>query len=75
MKVDLIETFKIINGISNYGRHFFNISPRTGNFLSRQISKTKSTNQLDFLANKVKYFWNKLPNQIKNSKNVENIHD
>ena len=31
MRVDLIETFKIINGIYNYGRHFLNISPQTGN--------------------------------------------
>ena len=45
-----IETFRRINGISNYGRHFFNISPRTGNLLSREISKTKSTNQLDFFS-------------------------
>ena len=41
---DLIETFKIINGISNYGRYFFNFSPQTGNLLWRQISKTKSIN-------------------------------
>ena len=47
MKGDLIETFRIINGISNYDRHFFNISLRSGNLLSEQISKTKSTNQLD----------------------------
>ena len=73
MKSDLIETFKIINGISNYGRHFFNISPQTGNLLSRQISKTKSTNQLDFFANRVIYFWNKSPNQIKNSNSVKKI--
>ena len=44
---DLIETFKIIRKISNSGRHFFNISPQTGNLLSRQISKT--TKLLDFL--------------------------
>ena len=30
MRSDLIETFKIINGISNYGRYLFNISPKTG---------------------------------------------
>ena len=39
---DLTETFKIINGISNYGRHFFNISPWTGNLLSLQIFKKRS---------------------------------
>ena len=47
MRGNLIKTFKMINGISNYGRHFHKISIRTGNLLSRQISKTKSTNQLD----------------------------
>ena len=31
MKGGLTETFKMINGISNYARHNFNISPRTGN--------------------------------------------
>ena len=46
---DQIKTFQIINGISNYGRYFFNTSLQTGNLLSRQISKIKSTNQLDIL--------------------------
>ena len=45
----LIETFKIINGISNYGRHFFYISSQTENLLSRQILKIKSINKFDFL--------------------------
>ena len=38
---------------------------RTRNLLSRQISKTKPTNQLDFSAYRVEYFYNKLPYQIK----------
>ena len=71
LRGDLIKTFKIINGISNYGRHFFKISAQTGNLLSRTILKTKSTNQLDFFANRIVYFWNKLPFQIKNSKSVK----
>ena len=58
MKWDLIGTFKMINGISNYGRYFFNISLWTGNLL--QISKTKSTHELDFTANRIIYFWNKI---------------
>ena len=37
---DQIETFRIINGISNYDRLFINISPQIGNLLSREISKT-----------------------------------
>ena len=52
---------------------FLNISPQTGNLQSRQISKTKSINQLDFFANRAIYFWNKLPNQIKNSNSVKKI--
>ena len=66
-------TFKIINGISNNGRHFFNIPTWTVNLLSRQISKIKSIDQLEFFANKVIYFWNKLPNQIKDSNSEENF--
>ena len=52
---------------------FFNISPRSGNLLSRQYSKNKSINQMDLFAKKVIYFWKKLPNQIKNSNNKKNI--
>ena len=40
MRGDLIETFKIIKGISNYGGYFLNIYLRTGNILSRYISKS-----------------------------------
>ena len=68
---DLIETFKIINEISNYGRHFFNISPRTKNLLWRQILKIKCTNQLDLFSNHMMHFWNNLPYQIKNDNSVE----
>ena len=50
---------------------FFNISPQTGNLLSRLISKIKSTNQLNSFANRVIHFWKKFPNSIKN--NVENF--
>ena len=51
----LNKTFKMINGISNYDRHFFNISSWTGNLLSWQVSKTKST-----FANRVLYFGEKI---------------
>ena len=66
MRCDRLEIFEMINGISNYGRHFFDISPQTGNLLSKQILKTKSTNWI--FANKVIYFRNKLPNQIRKKK-------
>ena len=70
MRGDLCEIFKIINGISNYARHL-NISLQTGNLLSKQIAKTKSINQLDILANRKIYIWNKWPNQIKNSNSLK----
>ena len=67
---DMIETFKIINGIFNYIRHFFNISPQTGNLLSRHFKNSLLTNWI-FFANRVIYFLNKLPNMIKNSQSVK----
>ena len=73
MRGDLIETFKIISGVSQYGSTLFNISERTGNLVSRQKSKTKSARQLDFFSNRVIYFWNKLPTQVKDSTSVNNF--
>ena len=39
MSGDLIETFKIINGISYHGRHFFNIFPQTGIYCQGRFQK------------------------------------
>ena len=50
---------------------FFNFSPRTGNLRWKQISKTKCTNKLNCLVLIFVYFWNKLPNQIKNRNRIE----
>ena len=50
MRDDLIETIKKINKVLKYGRYFINISSRSGNLLLSQISKTKSTKQLDFFS-------------------------
>ena len=44
IRVNLTKTFEIIHGISNYGRNLFDISLR-----SKQVSKTKSINQLKFV--------------------------
>ena len=62
MRDDLIETSEIIHRISNYSRHFFNISLRTGNLMSRLITKTKFPDQLEILTKRFIYFWNKYPN-------------
>ena len=50
MRGDLIETFKIICGISNYGINFFKIFSHKLNLLSRQMLKIKSTKQVKFLG-------------------------
>ena len=39
-------------------------------FLPKQVSK-KLINQLDFYANRMIYFWNKMSNQIKNSNGIK----
>ena len=36
-----METYQIINGIIYYGCHSLDISPQTGNLLSRQIFKNQ----------------------------------
>ena len=48
----------------------FIISSLNVNLLSGQISQIKFINQLDSFIDKIMYFWNKLPNQIKNSNSV-----
>ena len=73
MRGDLIETFKILNDKNNYGKDFFNVSSRTGNLLSRPISQTKTTKQLDFFSNRVIKYWNKLPNDVKSSTSVNSF--
>ena len=56
----------MINRISYYGTHYFYIRPRTSNLQSTQISKSKSLNHLHIMILIKLYFWNKLPNQMKN---------
>ena len=66
MRGDLIECFKILNGISNYGRPFFNVSNRTNNLVS-------TSQNLDFFAERVRNYWNKLPEYIKNKNSVNSF--
>ena len=66
MRGDLIETFKIINGISNYARYFFNLSHRF-----QKLSLL--TNWIFFFCKLSNIFSNKVPNQIKNNNSVENF--
>ena len=65
MIINLLETFRIINGISNHGRRFFQYFSNWKLTVKADF-KIKSINQLDFFRNRLIYFWYKLPNQTKN---------
>ena len=69
MRGDLIETFKILSGLNNYGTSFFNVSSRTNNLVSRPKSLTNP----DFFGERVKNYWNKLPEYVKNKNNVNSF--
>ena len=66
MRGDLIETFKILNGLNNYGSNFFNLSERTNNLVSRP----KKFTNIDFFGERVMHYWNKLPEHVKDKNNV-----
>ena len=68
MRGDLIETYKIVNNFNNYGSPFFNVSQRTGNLIVRPNKKN-----MDFFAERVVFFWNKLPEFVKNSSSVNSF--
>ena len=68
---DLIETFRIVNGIANYGETLFNLS-RSG---ARLVIRPGDGNpkKHDFLSRRVVGFWNKLPEHIKAAKTVDSF--
>ena len=66
MRGDLIEAFKILNGFTNYGESWFNISNTTGKLIITDTNKRKR----NFFANRVATYYNKLPNSIKLSSSV-----
>ena len=61
MRGDLIETFKILNGLNNYGSSFYKKSNRTNNLIARSAKLTS----LDFFSERVVKYWNKLPEYVK----------
>ena len=69
MRGDLIETFKILNDFNNYGKHFFNLSERTGNLVARPKKLTHS----DFFGQRVMNYWNKLPEHVKDKNSVNSF--
>ena len=69
MRGDLIETFKILNELNNYGSSFYNKSARTNNLISRSAKLTC----LDFFSERVVKYWNKLPEYVKNKDSVNSF--
>ena len=59
MRGDLIETFKICNGLVDYRKNLFHLTLHD----SLQILKDKRGDKI--LANRVANYWNKLPASIK----------
>ena len=65
---DLIETFRNISGIANYGENFFNVSKRRLNIISRPGDQNKY--KYEFLCRRVISYWNKLPIDVKAAETI-----
>ena len=68
MRGDLIETYKIINGINNYGNDLYKVSRSGANLLYNSSLKSYKS---DFLPNRVLPYWNKLPTALKFSDSIK----
>ena len=70
---DLIETFRILNGLVDYGQTLFTLSRSGSKLLCRPsvCSDKKIRNlQNSFLSERVISYWNKLPSYVRTSSNV-----
>ena len=76
LRGDLIETFKIVNGLVDYGENIFRLSRSGSNIVSKchigedASLRVKRLNS-SFISEQVKSFWNHLPVSVKNSANVD----
>ena len=68
LRGDLIETFRIVSGIADYGGTLFRTSQSGRNLLSRPGDQNPK--KFGFLSRRVIHYWNKLPSHIKNSESV-----
>ena len=64
-------SFKIIYGISNYGGHFLKYLIKLEFYNQDRFEKLSLLISWVFFADRVIYFWNKLPNKIMNRYSVE----
>ena len=66
---DLIETYKIFTGKTNYGQDMF----RTSRYVKRIFFPTgkRIARQNDFLNSRVINYWNKLPTDVKSADTVD----
>ena len=67
---DLIDAFKVINGLTDYGSDLFRTSRSGLNLVSsnrciKSVTKVKNL-QCSFLPERVIPYWNKLPTEVKN---------
>ena len=65
---DLIETFRILSGIANYGSSLLKLSHSGRNLVSRPGDQNSFKHS--FFSRRVVHYWNKLPHHIKNSETV-----
>ena len=68
---DLIETFKILSGIANYGREMFRVSRARNNIL--YPTGKLSSHQQDFFNTRVIQYWNILPTYVKTADTVQSF--
>ena len=74
---DLIETFKVVNGLVNYGQNVFGLSRSGRNIVSKSYDSDRYVDpkvkklRSDFIPERVKPYWNSLPAYVKNSVSVD----
>ena len=74
MRGDLIELFKILQGLCDYGCDFFQVSERTGNLITNNDRMNTNTQVgRDFFSNRVIKYWNRLPFTVQSSSSVNNF--
>ena len=68
---DLIETFKIVTGLVNYGQNMFRVSRSGCNLVSKGIKVSRA--RQDFFGERAVQYWNLLPAYVKESPSVDSF--